>query len=116
MRSMEEALEKAQDEAKKAKDELKKFKQTLDTYKKEAIEAFDKAKEHTRKVEDGFRGLVNKISGDQSFRIYTSSASFFLLVNLELVSWQRLDVYLLALWMLWRRLLRSEERRVGKEC
>ena len=64
MRSMEEALEKAQGEAKLAKDELKKLKKTLDTYKKEATEAFDKAKEHTRKVEDGFRGLVNKISGD----------------------------------------------------
>ena len=62
MRSMEEALEKAQDEAKKAKDELKKLKKTLDSYKKEATDAFDKAKEHTRKVEDGFRGLINKIA------------------------------------------------------
>ena len=105
MRSMEEALEKAQDEAKKAKDELKKLKKTLDTYKKEDTEAFDKAKEHTRKVEDGFRGLVNKIACDLlAFRIYTSSASFLLLVNLELVSWQRLDAYLLVLWTLSRRL------------
>ena len=61
---MKEALEKAQDEAKSAKDELKRLKKTLDTYKKEATEAFDKAKEHTRKVEDGFRGLVNKIAGN----------------------------------------------------
>ena len=99
MRNMEEALEEARDEAKKAKDELKKLKKTLDTYKKEATEAFDKAKEHTRKVEEGFRSLVNKIAGDirDLLRLYTSSIFFFLLVNLEFVSWQRLGVYPLVL-------------------
>ena len=66
MRNMEEALEVARDEAKKAKDELKKLKKTLDAYKEEANRAFDKAKEHTRKVEEGFKSLVNKIAGDSS--------------------------------------------------
>ena len=99
MRNMEEALEEARDEAKKAKDELKKLKKALDAYKKEATEAFDKAKEHTRKVEEGFRSLVNKIAGDlrDLLRFYTSSAFFFLLVNLEFVSWQRSGVYPLVL-------------------
>ena len=99
MRSMEEALEEARDEAKKAKDELKKLKKTLDAYKKEATEAFDKAKEHTRKVDEGFRSLVNKIACDfrDLLRLYTSSAFFYLLVDLELVSWQRLGVYPLVL-------------------
>ena len=99
MRSMEEAFEEARDEAKKAKDELKKLKKTLDTYKKEATEAFDKAKEHTRKVEEGFKSLVNKIAGDlrDFLRSYTSSAFFFFSVNLEFVSWQRLGVYPLVL-------------------
>ena len=64
MRKMEEALEKAQDEAKSAKDEVKKLKKTLDTYKDEATAALKKANEHSRKVEDGFRGLINKISGN----------------------------------------------------
>ena len=64
MRKMEEALEKAQGEAKSAKDEVKKLKKTLETHKKDATEALDKAKEHSRKVEDGFRGLINKISGN----------------------------------------------------
>ena len=64
MRKMEEALEKAQDEAKSAKEEVKRLKKTLDTYKDEATEALKKTKEHSRKVEDGFRGLVNKISGN----------------------------------------------------
>ena len=66
MRSMEEALEEARDEANKAKDELKKLKKTLDAYREEATKAFDKAKEHTRKVEEGFKSLVNKIAGDSS--------------------------------------------------
>lgn len=64
MRGMKEALEEARDEAKKAKDELKKLKKTLDAYKEEATRAFDKAKEHTRKVEEGFKSLVNKIAGN----------------------------------------------------
>ena len=72
---MKEALEKAQDEAKSAKDEVKKLKKTLDTYNKDAIEALDKAKEHSRKVEDGFRGLVNKISGN-FFALNSSSVCF----------------------------------------
>ena len=74
MRKMEEALERAQDEANSAKDEVKKLKKTLDTYKEEATAALKKANEHSRKVEDGFRGLINKISGnffalDSSFRV-----------------------------------------------
>ena len=99
MRNMEEALEEARDEAKKANDELKKLKKTLDAYREEATKAFDKAKEHTRKVEEGFKSLVNKIAGDfrDPLRFYTSSAFFFLLANLELVSWQRLGVYPLVL-------------------
>jgi chromosome segregation ATPase len=64
MRGMQEALEEARDEAKKAKDELKKLKKTLDNYKEEATAAFDKAREHTRKVEEGFKSLVNKIAGN----------------------------------------------------
>ena len=72
MRKMEEALEKAQDEARLAKNEVKKLKKTLDTYKNDAPEALNKAKEHSRKVEDGFRGLVNKISGN----LFTLNSSF----------------------------------------
>ena len=59
-------MAEARDEAKKAKHELKKLKKTLDAYKEEANRAFDKAKEHTRKVEEGFKSLVNKIAGDSS--------------------------------------------------
>ena len=103
MRSMEEALEEARDEAKKAKDELKKLKKTLDAYKKEATEAFDKAKEHTRKVEDGFRGLVNKILGNFFAWTFLLRAFSFLLVNLERISLQRSGAYSLVLWMPWRR-------------
>ena len=103
MRKMEEALEKAQDEAKLAKDELKKLKKTLNTYKKEATEAFDKAKEHTRKVEDGFGGFVNKISGNFFAWTFLLHAFSFLLVNLECISLQRLGAYPLVLWMPWRR-------------
>ena len=79
MRSMEEALEEARDEAKKAKDELKKLKKTLDAYREEATKAFDKAKEHTRKVEEGFKSLVNKIAGDssRSFKILYSKRLLF---------------------------------------
>ena len=61
VKTMEEALEKAREEAKSAKDEAKKLKKRIETFEKDA-----KAKVHSRKVEEGFKGLVNKISGNIS--------------------------------------------------
>ena len=72
LKKAEEIAKRALDEAKEAKDEAKRLKKELE----ESAANLEKSKEHSQKVENLFREVVGKLSGNLLSSFLSRSFSF----------------------------------------